>query len=83
MLRRGPGRPVKSGGRAADTPGVRLPSTELDHRDDARDRRQRGASLIEYTLLVSLVVLMALAALEAFGGATAGQLSSTAEVFPD
>ena len=41
---------------------------------------QRGASLVEYALLVALIALVCISAVTLFGTATAGQYSSVADV---
>jgi len=41
-------------------------------------RGERGASLVEYALLVALIALVCLAAVTYFGSATSGRLSSNA-----
>jgi len=40
--------------------------------------KQKGASLVEYALLVSLIALVAIAGVRAVGNATNAQLSSQA-----
>lgn len=40
---------------------------------------QRGASLVEYALLVALIALVCIAAVTLLGGTTASQFSSIAE----
>jgi Flp pilus assembly pilin Flp len=43
---------------------------------------ERGASLVEYALLLSLIVLVAIAAVGLLGGAANNQFSSVVELFP-
>jgi Flp pilus assembly pilin Flp len=51
--------------------------------DDEITADQRGASLVEYALLISLIALVAAAAVVLLGGATGDQISSAANLFPD
>ena len=43
------------------------------------ERSERGASLVEYALLVALIALVCIAAVTLLGGTTAGQFSSIAD----
>ena len=43
---------------------------------------QIGASLVEYALLISLIALVAFAAVAAFGGALATEYSGIADTLP-
>jgi Flp pilus assembly pilin Flp len=43
---------------------------------------ERGAGLVEYALLVALIVLACVGAVKLFGGATAAQFSSVANLWP-
>jgi pilus assembly protein Flp/PilA len=49
----------------------------------ARSSSQRGASLIEYALLVALIAVVCVAAVTTFGGATNKGLSSGVAAFPN
>ncbi len=40
--------------------------------------RHRGATLIEYTLMISLILLVALAGVSAFGGTLSGNVDDSA-----
>lgn len=42
---------------------------------DQRARRDRGASLVEYALLLALIVVVCIGAMTAFGTATSGSVS--------
>lgn len=45
--------------------------------------QERGAGLVEYALLIGLIVLVCVAGVTLFGGATASQYSSFANLFPE
>jgi len=49
---------------------------EVSH--NRHDRRERGASLVEYALLVSLIALVCVAAISFFGSQESGSLSNSA-----
>jgi pilus assembly protein Flp/PilA len=51
-------------------------STLLQHHQG--DRRDRGASLVEYALLVALIALVCIAAVTTFGSKTGSSFTSTA-----
>lgn len=44
-----------------------------------RCRRDRGAGLVEYGLLIALIALICFAAVSFFGGETSGSFSNTAD----
>lgn len=65
-------------------PAPSTPDRDLVEAADGLDRRaERGGGLVEYALLVGLIVLVCVAAVTLFGSATAGQLSSAANLFPE
>lgn len=43
---------------------------------------ERGASLVEYALLVALIAVVALVAITSFGGALSGEYSEIADSIP-
>jgi len=45
---------------------------------DRAGRVERGASLVEYALLVALIALVCIGAVEFFGGATSGSIDRSA-----
>lgn len=49
----------------------------------SRFHSDRGATLIEYSLLIALIALACLLAVHTFGDATAGQLSRSASTITD
>jgi pilus assembly protein Flp/PilA len=51
---------------------------DLLHRVTSRFRSERGASLVEYALLVALIAMVCIGALTLLGGNTSGVLSSDA-----
>ena len=51
-----------------------------EHRIRRLRRTERGASLVEYALLVALISLACLAAVTSFGGATGNSLNRSASM---
>jgi Flp pilus assembly pilin Flp len=48
----------------------------------ASDDDERGASLVEYALLLALIAIVCMIALEALGTSTSGGIQSGADSFP-
>lgn len=50
--------------------------------DEALDaRRERGAGLVEYALLVALIAIVCFASLQMFGVTNGGSINSTADTY--
>lgn len=56
--------------------------TELQNLIKRLSADQRGASLVEYSLLVALIAVLALVAIAAFGGSLSSEYSDIANSLP-
>ena len=48
--------------------------------EDVRDDHERGASLVEYALLLALIAIVCVASIAAFGGSVGGSMSRSASI---